>query len=144
MEKVFFALDIEDGWPPVGVESVWCEKVGDNYRLKNVPFFIPDIARDDVFYAEIDPVNKHVFDFEIIESSGRSVVWFMNNSDLNISKFKEKLTQLGCSVEGFPKFSLSSIDVPPDIDFDALENLVDHYENKGLDFAFPVWRNIED
>ena len=144
MEKILFALDIDDGWPPIGTESVWCEKVGNNYQLKNIPFFIPVIALDDIFYAELDPVNEHVFEFEVIEKSGRSVVWFLNNDELDISKFKEQLAQLSCDTEEFPRFSLGSIDVPADVDFDKLEGLLDCYESKGLDFAYPVWRKQDN
>jgi hypothetical protein len=140
MEKVLFALDIENGWPPVGTEGVWCERIGENYHLKNVPFFIPGIAAEDVFKAEPDPVNDHIFEFEIINESGHSVVWMMNNIDLDVSEFIEKLKKLGCCYEGFPRYSLAAIDVPPTINVDALNAVIDSYEEKGLEFAFPVWR----
>ena len=140
MEKLLFALDIEDGWPPVGAEGVWCEKVGDNYQLKNVPFFIPGLAAEDVFKAELDPVNEHIFEFEIIKESGHSVVWVMNNIDLDLTDFIKNLKSLGCCYEGFPRFSLASIDIPPTVDIDVVNGLIDEYEEAGIDFAFPVWR----
>ena len=136
-----FALDIEDGWPPVGSEGVWCERVDKNYRMKNSPFSIPGIAFNDIFAAEIDSVNEHIFGFEIIKESGHSVVWLMNNNDLDISEFRKKIIDLGCSFEGFPKFSLGSIDIPHTVDGESFERLVDEYEEKGIDFAFPVWRH---
>jgi hypothetical protein len=61
MEKVLFALEVEDGWPPVGTEGVWCERVEGNYKLKNVPFFIPGLSVDDTFKAEPDAVNDHIY-----------------------------------------------------------------------------------
>jgi len=138
-----FALDVEDDWPPVASEGAWCERIGEYYKFKNVPFFISGLAFNDIFSAEPDPVNEHVFDFEIIESSGHSVVWLMNNDELDISEFREKIIKLGCSFEGFPKFDLGAIDVPPDTDFETFQELVDEYEEKGLFFAFPVWRTNE-
>ncbi len=57
MEKRAFALDIENGWPPVAVEHVWCERIGAIYQLKNVPCFIEGLALGDKFSAEPNAVN---------------------------------------------------------------------------------------
>ncbi len=140
MGKVLFALDVDNGWPPVGAEGVWCEKVGGNYRLKNAPFFIPNIAAEDVFSAEPDPVNDHIFEFEVVQESGHSVIWLMNNIDLDLTEFIDRIKSLGCFYEGFPRFSLGSIDAPPSTNERLLNSLIDEYEEKGVDFAFPVWR----
>ncbi|WP_066963058.1 DUF4265 domain-containing protein [Microbulbifer sp. Q7] len=140
MEKVLFALEVEDGWPPVGTEGVWCEKVGENYQLKNVPFFIAGIAAEDIFHAIPDQVNDHIFEFEIVEESGHSVIWLMNNIDLEITEFVDIVKALGCSYEGFPQYSLAAIDAPPEVDVDQLNEVIDKFEEKGIDFAFPVWR----
>lgn len=139
LEKVLFALDIEDGWPPVGAEGVWVENVEGNYQLKNIPFFIPNLALDDVFQAELDPVNEHIFEYEIIKRSGNSVAWLMNNQRIDIGDFIQKIKSLGCEYESFPKFSLGSINVPESVDIDQLDKVIDEYEALGLDFAFPVW-----
>lgn len=140
METLRFALEIEDDWPPVGTENVWCERVGSCFRLRNIPFFISGLAVDDLFTAEPDPVNDHIFEFQVVESSGRSVVWVLGTGDVDLSGFKERLKALGCRYEGFQQFSLTAIDVPPDADALALDELFEEYEEKGAAFAFPVWR----
>ena len=140
MEKVLFALEVEDGWPPVATEGVWCERVNGNYKLKNVPFFISGLAMDDTFTAEPDAVNEHIFEYEILKESGRSVVWLMNNKRLDISEFIKKIKALGCRYESLTQYSLGAIDVPPSIDVTQFYQAIDEYEAKGLDFAFPVWR----
>ena len=141
LEKVLFALDIEDEWPPVSSEGVWCERVDKNYKIVNAPFFIKGLAYSDIFEAEPDEVNEHIFEFKVLEESGHSLVWVLNNIDLDITQFKEKLKELGCSFEGFQQFSLYSIDVPASADKTKINTLIDEYEQKGLDFAFPVWRH---
>jgi hypothetical protein len=141
VEKILFSLNVEDNWPPFGAEGVWCEKVGENFKLKNAPFFIPKLAANDVFSAELDSVNQQVYDFTVIEESGHSVIWVMNNKNIEISLFEKELISLGCSIEGIKKCSLFSIDVPVSLDICALNKLVDTFESKGLDFAFPVWRH---
>jgi hypothetical protein len=139
-EKLVFALEIDDGWPPISAEGVWCEKVDDNYKLLNTPFFIPDLACGDIFKAIPDPINQNIFEFDVIEESGNSVIWVMNNNDLDIQPFTETLQKIGCVFEGFPRYSLLSVDVPSTVDILALEELLDLFEELGLDFAYPVWR----
>ena len=140
MKKLLFVLDIEDDWPPIASEGVWCKSVGENFRLENSPFFISGLAFGDIFSAEPDNVNDHIFEFKLIEESGHSVVWLMNNNETDLSNFKEKVLELGCRIEGMLKFSLYSIDVPPKIDVEKFDNLIKKYENKGIHFAYPVWR----
>jgi hypothetical protein len=139
-EKLVFALEIDDGWPPISAEGVWCEKVDDNYKLLNTPFFIPDLACGDIFKAIPDPINQNIFEFDVIEESGNSVIWVMNNNDLDIQPFTETLQKIGCVFEGFPRYSLLAVDVPSTVDILALEELLDLFEELGLDFAYPVWR----
>lgn len=141
IEKVPFALDIEDGWPPVGSEHVWCERVGDKYTLRNVPFFIPGLAIGDVFRAERDPVNDCIFEFEIVQPSGHSVVWVMSNDELDFSQPRQRLTELGCGSESLPQFSIFSIDVPAEVGRAEINALVDSLEEDGFALAFPVWRH---
>ena len=138
--KLVFALEIDDGWPPLSAEGVWCENVDDNYKLLNTPFFIPDLACGDIFKATPDPINQNVFEFDVIEESGNSVIWVMNNNNIDTQPFTEGLKKIGCTFEGFPRFSLMSIDVPSTVDIIALEGLLDLFEELGLDFAYPVWR----
>jgi len=140
MEKVLFALDIDNDWPPVGTEGVWCERVDGNYRMENTPFFIKGLAFGDVFSAVPDSVNDHIFEFEVIEESGHSVVWMLNNDRLDVSKFIEEIESLNCRIEGFPKFSHYSIDVPSAIDLDDFDEIISKWEAQGLHFAYPTWR----
>jgi Domain of unknown function (DUF4265) len=140
MEKVLFALDIENDWPPVGKEGVWCERVDGNYRLVNTPFFIKGLAFGDVFSAVPDAVNAHIFEFEVIEESGHSVVWMLNNDHLDISRFIEEIESLNCRIEGLPKFSLCSIGVPSTINLNEFNQTISKWEAQGLNFAYPTWR----
>ncbi|MBB1280134.1 DUF4265 domain-containing protein [Pseudoalteromonas sp. SR41-1] len=112
-----------------------------NYKLVNSPFFIPNLAFGDIFSATPDKVNDHIFEFDVIEESGHSVIWVMNNDDVDISFFVDMLKRLGCKIETLNQFSLMTIDVPPEIDTIALDPLLDMHEEQGLAYAFPVWRH---
>jgi len=95
--KLQFALEIEDYWPPISTEAVWCDSEGSAYRLKNVPFFIKGLAVNNVFGAGLDPVNGHIFEFELLESSNHSLVWVINNTQAEIDPFLSQFRNLGCS-----------------------------------------------
>jgi hypothetical protein len=141
MEEVAFALDVEDGWPPMGVEHVWCEKTGAIYQLENAPFFIKRLAVGDRFTAEPDAVNGCIFEFTIVEPSGHSLVWLREQDDLEFQDYENELLLLGLRIESFPKFHHYAIDVPASTDCDAVNALVDRLEGLGFALAFPVWRH---
>lgn len=141
MEKVRFALNADSGWPPVSSEAVWCEREGENYKLVNSPFFIPDLAYGDIISALPDSVNGHIFEYEIVEKSGHSVVWMMNNVGLDTSDFTALILELGCKIEGLDNFDLYSIDLPVHIDIDAFDGVISTFESMGLNFAYPTWRH---
>jgi len=140
MQKVAFALDVKDGWPPVAVEHVWCERTGSIYQLKNAPYFIK-LAVDDKFSAEPDAVNDCIFEFTIEESSGHSLVWVIEQNGLELEPYEHELFRLGCSVEGFPAFKLHSVDVPASAEHEAVNAIMDKLESLGFAMAFPVWRH---
>ncbi len=141
MEKLRFALEIEEDWPPVATESVWCERIGDAYRLLNAPFFISGLAYGDTFIATVDPVNGCVFEHQLVEASGHSLVWVLNNDALDFREARQGLLDLGCSIEGLPAFQLQAIDVPTGVDVTAINAAVGRLEELGLALAFPVWRH---
>ena len=140
MIKISFALDIANDWPPVGSESVWCDEIDGGYKLLNAPFFINGLAAGDVFSAEIDKVNQHVFDFTVIKHSVHSLVWLMNMSESNLDSGLAELRQIGCNTEGFSKFDLYSVDVPPTVELSKLDKILSHLENQEVAVAYPVWR----
>ena len=140
MENLRFALDVEDGWPPVATEGVWCSVEDDIFQLQNAPFFIKGLAWGDRFRAVPDSVNGCIFDFELVEPSGHSLAWVLKSAGSDFSSHQAKLQELGCRVEGFPAFNLWSIDVPPAAAEADVDNLLAEIEAQGFAVAVPVWR----
>lgn len=141
MEKLAFALDVEGDWPPVAVEHVWCEKTDAGYQLKNAPFFIKDLALGDIFTAEPDSVNGCIFEFTVVESSGHSLVWVLDQGGQELEQYRDELSRLGLRAEGFPRLQLHAVDVPAATDREAVNALMDELEELGFAVAFPVWRH---
>ena len=140
MEKLQFALNVEDDWPPVATESVWCNREGDTFELLNAPFFIHGLAWGDKFTATPDPVNGCIFDFTLVQASGHSLVWILKNEGSDFTHHKSNLQALGCKVEGFPAFSLWAVDIPPAASEAEVDALLDDVEKQGFAVAAPVWR----
>lgn len=140
MEKLQFALVIEDGWPPVATESVWCNVAGDIFELQNAPFFIKGLAWGDKFRAVPDPINGCVFEFTLVEASGHSLVWVLKSQGSDFSVQQAKLQELGCRIESFPAYNLWSVDVPATANEDEVDAQLEQIECKGFDVAVPVWR----
>ena len=141
MEKVAFALDVNDGWPPVATEHVWCKKTGLIYQLKNAPFFIKGLALGDKFSAEPDAVNGCIFEFACVETSGHSLVWISEQGGLILEPYKDELVHLGLSIEVFSQLKHYAIDVPASVDSDAVNTVMDRLQELGFAMAFPVWRH---
>lgn len=77
----------------------------------------------------------------IVESSGHSLVWIIDQANVVLSEFMHELVALGLNIEGFPKFDLHAVDVPTSVDTDAVNVLMDRLEGLGFAMAFPVWRH---
>jgi len=138
--KLQFALDNDEDGPPVSSEAVWCDLEGTAFKLRNAPFFIKGLAVNDVFEAELDAVNGHIFEFTVIEPSNHSLVWLLNNTEADIGPVLAKFRELGCSTEGLEELSLYAIDIPGETPDAPLNLLLDAVELAGFDLAFPVWR----
>lgn len=141
MEKVAFALSVDDGWPPVGTEHVWCEQMDGIYKLKNAPFFIKGLALGDRFSAIPDAVNGCIFEFTVVETSGHSLVWLSELDGLELAPYMDEMLSLGLSIEVFSQFKHHAIDVPATVDRDAVNILMDELQDLGFAMAFPVWRH---
>lgn len=144
MPKLRFPLDVDDGWPPVAVEGLWCARRGTLFELENAPFFLHGLARADRFHAEVGAEDGLVLAFRLVEPSGHSLLWVLDQDGVEFAPSKGALLALGCSVEGFPRYGLHAVDVPPSVTPAAINALVDDLEERGLALAFPVWRHADD
>jgi hypothetical protein len=140
-QELRFALNVEDGWPPVATESVWCRVEDEIFELQNAPFFIQGLACGDKFRAVADSVNGCIFDFKLVESSGHSLAWVLQGEGADFASHKAKLKELGCRVEGFPACELWSIDVPATAAGADVDSLLTEIESQGFAVAVPVWRH---
>ncbi len=100
--KVRFDLEVdEDGYPPVGSESLNAIVLGENiFQLDNTPFFVEGIAIGDVVEAFQTPESgdKYVFSKIISTSLDQSLSIIFLDSSVEETVF-QKLKAHGCYCE---------------------------------------------
>ena len=114
-------------------EKVDAEKIGEYYKLVNVPAFAPNISYGDIVKVEFHEGEFH-FE-ELIEESGFSVVhiviWKLESKDRIIST----LNDLGCGVNTHVADNYLVISVPPQLLYQPiLSFLFTEHSLENIDF----------
>jgi uncharacterized protein DUF4265 len=129
--------------PAVGYENLWALPVGDGaYRLENPPFFIYDIALNDVVAAT--PNEDGILQFlTVVRRSGNKTLRARSESLLSNATFRLKVEQdlreMGCDVEQH-RDRLLAISVLPTSD---LEKVTTYLTGIGLswEYGYPASAN---
>jgi hypothetical protein len=110
--RMEFHLEVDSDWPPFSAETLWVEMIDDHrFRIDNSPFFVRNIAVDDLVDG-VDSGEGPIQFVKKISSGGHSTIWVITLNDVIKQTLKEDVMQLGCDYEGSPWPSLISIDVP--------------------------------
>ncbi|MFV0537599.1 MAG: DUF4265 domain-containing protein [Dysgonomonas sp.] len=109
-QKVVFELEVdEDGYPPVGFESVWTIKERDYYIVDNIPFYIHDISLGDKIIVKEN--NGELRYLETIEKSRNSTIRIICSNDNLWEEIINFLNLNNCSWES-DKELLETINIP--------------------------------
>ena len=116
----------EEGWPPIGSETLWAQPLGEGrYRLDTVPFFVPDLAVGDVVTAAPDADGR--LWAQRRESTGGHgtirIIPLLDGSLLGstqalVSALSQSLGDLAPGVRwesAGPAYSLVALDLTPDL-----------------------------
>jgi len=124
-------------WPPVSVEKLWAERVGDNqYRLDNIPWFASGVSYNDIVSVE-DPEADEPLKFKrLITPRGHST--YRVRTDFEgaekhgiFHQLLDALQKLKCSVEN-NSAGFFSIDVPPGASVHGVYDLLSKGEEWGV------------
>jgi hypothetical protein len=92
-------------------EILWIQKINDSeYQIKNIPFFAPNLAFDDIISVEDDGGNFYFED--IIKTSEHSTIQIVMLNDEKIKEVIKDLEDLNCSWEGIDNQTILAVDVP--------------------------------
>lgn len=128
---VIFPLDVEDGWPPINSERLWAYDLGDErYKIDNVPWFVRDLAIDDVVHAVAPNAESHPVFKSMLERSGHLTIRIacLPQGPLGgeCSPVVDEFVGLGAYAEGFAKYRMVALDLAPGIE---LRPIYDHLED---------------
>jgi hypothetical protein len=138
LKYLTFALDVDDGWPPVAAEGMPLAEEADGLRVLTPPLFIKDLAVGD--YIEVlEETEDQVFLWRSVRKSDHSTVWILPNKR-NIQRELEELRSLGCSTASFPGELVFAIDLPPNVASAELDTRFGPMA-PGVAVAYPAWRH---
>ena len=117
----------------ISEEEIWVKNNGDNrYIVDNIPLFAPNLSYDDIISVEKDG-NILYFD-ELIEASDNStlqIIFFSRNTKIEMDLLKE-LEMLGCQWEGLKNGQYYAINIPKNINYMGVENILKKYVDKKI------------
>lgn len=128
---IFTYYDVEDN---IAEETLWIEVLNnDEYQIKNIPFFAPNIAYNDIIKVENDEGILY-FD-KIIKTSEHSTIQVVFFKTEIIEDVIKEIESLGCFWEGMNNQKLLAIDIPNNVNFNKIkEYLNDQFEKNVLDY----------
>jgi len=116
-----------DDWPPLKYENIWCEEEEGFFRIKNIPFFLENIAYGDL--VKIKKVGKDTYTIDkVIEKSTHSTIWIYFCEDCIVKDVLNKIKKIGCGVEGGVVDNYYAVNAPDSNNlgklYDVLEPLI--------------------
>ena len=127
---------------PVSTESLWLDKVGSYFQVKNIPMFIEGMAYDDII--KIKTVGDNLYQLDSVKKvSGNSNIWVLLK-DFE-STVTDKLIKVGCGVEGGALDGYFAINVPKNNDWNKVAAILDNEESEDkIVIDYPVFRHEEE
>ncbi len=113
--KVVFSLEQdENGYPPVGYEGVWADRLADGtFRIDNIPFHTYEAAYGDIVSAT-EQDGRLLF-HELVQPSGNTLLRVIALRPETVPELCQALSELGCEWE--TTGSLVAVNVPKDIPY---------------------------
>lgn len=142
MQKIFFALNVVDSYPPVSKESVWSDSLASGlFKIKNIPFYTKDVSLDDEVSTDVGADGELVFKRVVCPSDNSTLrVVFFDEGANRIKKIGDALVSMGCTWEGMGNRFLA-VNVPGVVDFDVVISLLDDHVRDGcIDYEFGMIR----
>ncbi|MEC4595260.1 DUF4265 domain-containing protein [Nitrospirillum amazonense] len=140
-----FPLEIEEGWPPVAVESlpfekVPCEGMPNGYRALTAPLYVRGMSVGDIIMVQVDAAGL-VQSWRHLHQSSHSTVWLLRMRATELDLGLEALRRLGCHTVSAPQLSSYAIDVPPSVALAQVDAIIDTFDPEAVAAAFPSLRH---
>lgn len=140
--QYIFDLNVVEGWPPVEAESLHFDEVHNGYKLKSIPFFIQDVAYDDVLELDVFDGARAVIK-NMVAKSENSTVWVYFREGVNEKEILLKLEKLKIGVEGGALKGYYSLNLPKEVSLQDFDNQFEELEKNGLvEIAYGALRRL--
>lgn len=112
------------------------DKANGLYQLDSIPFYGPDIAPDDIFYAEYDEDEEMLTFRKVKQRSGSSVIQVvLMQEPYGTTELREQLSTLGCISEGLNERYFVA-EVPVSVDYHPIQSFLRTLMDEGrIDYA---------
>lgn len=138
-----FPLEVVDGWPPVGVESLPFKTTTEGYQALASPLFVKDLSVGDVIDPRLDDENM-VHAWSHVSRSDRTTIWLLRLKQSNgIDAALAELRKLGCNSVGFAAGGSYSVDVPGAVSIEGVDAILAKLDSDAVAVAFPSMRHPE-
>jgi hypothetical protein len=131
--KIEFALEVEDGYPPISVESLNARPIeGDRFEILNTPFFAENVAYGDVVIALRHQDDRLVFESAVELSGFRSISIILFADSLDV-QLLDLFRGLQCVIEygEFGTLRMVAVGIPEAVDYGPIRASLDEYERLG-------------
>lgn len=145
MSTVFlsFALNTEDGWPPVATECLACEQLPSGYRVLSAPLFVKDLSVDDVIEVT-ETTDGLALAWRHVSRSQRSTIWLLRLAETSqLETVLGHLRDLGCNTSSAGTLGCHSVDVPREVDMAVVDRYLNELDSAAIAIAFPSFRRNE-
>jgi hypothetical protein len=123
-KKISFELEQdENGYPPDRWENLWAYETEQGlYSVDNIPFYVKGISSGDVVSAESD--GEQLIFKKLVRPSPNSVVRLYVSDAGAVQAARDSFRALGCESElsNLPK--LVAVEIPGNVSFDPVGNLL--------------------
>lgn len=124
-------------WYTFKAETIWAEALGDNlYKLKNSPFFADNISYGDIVFAAQPEEGSELLFKSVRERSRNSTYRIMLAGDTTRQTFDEHIQPLldkNCTYALYKDYQFA-LNVPPEVEFRLVDELLTKGEKEGLWF----------
>lgn len=142
-ESLKFRLDVEDEWPPVGVESLPFRKADPGFEALVAPLFVKNLSVGDVIDVQLDEEGL-VDSWRHLATSAHTTIWLLRlKKTTAIDEALTELRALGCNSVGLDSSGCYAVDVPPAVAISDVDLILSELDETAVATAYPSMRHPE-
>lgn len=142
--EVGFNVDVNDEWPPVGVEFLWLAISSNGYQVLTAPFFLKDLSVGDILTIDLEQKGGQRFalSWSHLEKSSRSTVGVMIDEGVKIDDFLVAIEEAGGRISHLEQFNIYCLDLPQDFDMKPIDDMEEELGDS-IEIIYPSFRIAE-